>query len=157
MTEPTDGERAAFEAGVKFGTLYHQFAGTPVSPASAGSLARAMEDAIENQPFCTNVSVQVDEDRLLEAIGPPAGSANETADGSDDPPGTGDESSTDATAHGDESSADATAEADYVELTGTLFDATIEVERAGHAVTARMETERDYPLMWLEAVRRPDD
>ncbi|WP_254536918.1 dihydroneopterin aldolase family protein [Halomarina litorea] len=61
---PTDREVACFEAGVKFGTLYHQFAGTPVSPASAPSLERAMEDAIENQPYCEAVSVDILEDAL---------------------------------------------------------------------------------------------
>ena len=58
-TDPTDAEAACFEAGIKFGTLYHQFAGTPLSPASAPSLATAMEEAIENQPHCTDVTVDV--------------------------------------------------------------------------------------------------
>jgi len=62
--EPTDSEAACFEAGVKFGALYHQFAGTPVSPASAPSLERAMEEAIENQPHCVEVSVDILTDRL---------------------------------------------------------------------------------------------
>ena len=62
--DPTDAEVACFEAGVKFGALYHQFAGTPVSPASAESLARAIEAAIENQPHCTDVTVNIDEDRV---------------------------------------------------------------------------------------------
>jgi hypothetical protein len=62
--EPTDGEAACFEAGVKFGTLYHQFAGTPVSPASAPSLERAMERAIENQPHCADVSVDILTEKL---------------------------------------------------------------------------------------------
>ncbi|WP_436346975.1 dihydroneopterin aldolase family protein [Natronorubrum sp. FCH18a] len=63
-TDPTDAEAACFEAGIKFGTLYHQFAGTPVSPDSAASLARAMEDSIENQPHCTEVTVDVRIDEL---------------------------------------------------------------------------------------------
>lgn len=62
--EPTTPQEACFEAGIKFGTLYHQFAGTPVSPKSSESLARAMEDAIENQPFCSSVSVEILEDAL---------------------------------------------------------------------------------------------
>ncbi len=64
----TDAQRACFEAGIKFGSLYHQFAGTPVSPASAPSLAAAMEAAIENQPYCTDVRVDVREDALREAV-----------------------------------------------------------------------------------------
>lgn len=67
-TTPTDAQAACFEAGIKFGSLYHQFAGTPVSPDSADSLARAMEAAIENQPHCVDVTVAVETDRLAAAI-----------------------------------------------------------------------------------------
>jgi hypothetical protein len=56
---PTDAEQACFEAGIKFGTLYHQFAGTPVSPASSRSLETAMAEAIENQPYCEAVTVDI--------------------------------------------------------------------------------------------------
>ena len=62
--EPTTPQEACFEAGIKFGTLYHQFAGTPVSPESAVSLAAAIEESIENQPFCSSVSVDIIEDTL---------------------------------------------------------------------------------------------
>ena len=65
---PSDTEVACFEAGVKFGTLYHQFAGTPLSPASADSLARAMEDAIENQPHCESVRVEPRIDAIEAAL-----------------------------------------------------------------------------------------
>jgi hypothetical protein len=68
MSDPTDPQAACFEAGVKFGSLYHQFAGTPVSPASAASLAAAIEEAIENQPHCTEVTVDVREDVLAAAV-----------------------------------------------------------------------------------------
>jgi len=67
-TDPTDAEAACFEAGIKFGSLYHQFAGTPVSPDSAASLARAMEEAIENQPHCERVAVEVDAEALEAAV-----------------------------------------------------------------------------------------
>lgn len=66
-TEPKEAEIACFEAGIKFGSLYHQFAGTPVSPDSAGSLTRAMEAAIENQPHCESVTVEMDHDALATA------------------------------------------------------------------------------------------
>ncbi|MFB6141687.1 MAG: dihydroneopterin aldolase family protein [Halosimplex sp.] len=62
--DPTDAQTACFEAGIKFGSLYHQFAGTPVSPDSADSLARAMEEAIENQPHCESVDVEILTDEL---------------------------------------------------------------------------------------------
>jgi hypothetical protein len=48
----TDAQQACFEAGIKFGSLYQQFAGTPVSPTSTRSLETAMAASIENQPFC---------------------------------------------------------------------------------------------------------
>jgi len=57
--EPTTPQAACFEAGIKFGSLYHQFAGTPVSPDSARSLETAIERAIENQPYCESVSVEI--------------------------------------------------------------------------------------------------
>jgi len=62
--DPTDAQTACFETGIKFGTLYHQFAGTPVSPESAASLETAIEESIENQPHCASVTVDV----LTEAI-----------------------------------------------------------------------------------------
>jgi hypothetical protein len=65
---PMDAHEACFEAGIKFGTLYHQFAGTPVSPASARSLETAMAEAIENQPHCAAVSVDILDDVLEEAL-----------------------------------------------------------------------------------------
>ena len=68
MSDPTDPEVACFEAGIKFGALYHQFAGTPVSPASAPSLERAIEESIENQPHCTGVSVDIPAERLAEEV-----------------------------------------------------------------------------------------
>lgn len=55
----TDAQQACFEAGIKFGALYHQFAGTPVSPDSAASLETAIEESIENQPFCEAVTVDI--------------------------------------------------------------------------------------------------
>jgi hypothetical protein len=143
MPDPTDAEQAAFEAGIKFGALYHQFAGTPVSPTSAESLAVAMAESIENQPFCERVDVRPHEDRIQRAI---AGL---------DP--LGDETSGDELAPSDETAGeptDATDEADYTELTGTLFDAEIEVERAGVAVRGELATEDGYPLMSLADVER---
>jgi hypothetical protein len=62
--DPNPREEACFEAGIKFGALYHQFAGTPVSPASATSLERAIEEAIANQPHCESVAVDIDPEKL---------------------------------------------------------------------------------------------
>ncbi|QAU13320.1 hypothetical protein EKH57_11655 [Halorubrum sp. BOL3-1] len=64
----TDAQQACFEAGIKFGSLYHQFAGTPVSPSSTRSLEAAMEESIENQPHCEAVEVAIRDDRVADAI-----------------------------------------------------------------------------------------
>jgi len=74
---PTAAEQACFEAGIKFGSLYHQFAGTPVNPASAASLAAAIEAAIENQPHCEQVTVEMDTEALTAAIGDASASYTE--------------------------------------------------------------------------------
>jgi hypothetical protein len=74
--QPTDREVACFEAGVKFGSLYHQFAGTPLSPDSADALATAMEASIENQPHCEDVAVEMRDAELADALA--AGSADYT-------------------------------------------------------------------------------
>lgn len=65
---PDTAQEACFEAGIKFGTLYHQFAGTPVSPASSASLERAIAEAVENQPYCESVTVDVLEDALADEL-----------------------------------------------------------------------------------------
>ena len=67
-SDPTDAEEACFEAGIKFGALYHQFAGTPVSPDSAPSLETAIEESIENQPFADSVSVEILTDKLRDEM-----------------------------------------------------------------------------------------
>ena len=72
---PTTVETACFEAGIKFGSLYHQFAGTPVSPESTESLERAIEESIENQPACTSVSVTIHPEAVRAAIEAKPGTA----------------------------------------------------------------------------------
>lgn len=64
---PTRVQEACFEVGIKFGSLYHQFAGTPVSVASAESLERAMAESIENQPHCRDVEVSIDREAVRNA------------------------------------------------------------------------------------------
>jgi hypothetical protein len=57
-------ERAAFEAGIKLGTIYHQFVGTPISSSNVESLERAIEDGVRVQPFVEDVSVKIDRKSL---------------------------------------------------------------------------------------------
>ena len=70
MTDLTPRERACFEVGIKFGSLYHQFAGTPVSRSNAESLATAMAESIENQPYCERVEVDISEEALAASLDP---------------------------------------------------------------------------------------
>ena len=135
--EPTDPERACFEAGIKFGALYHQFAGTPVSPDSAPSLEAAIEESIENQPFCESVRVDILTERLADAIDhvPASDSEEELGGGS--------------LAEGEEASSGG-----YTELTGRFMEVEIVVEREGCEVVTRMEMEDGYPMMRIESVRR---
>lgn len=55
-----DGERAAFEAGIKLATVYHQFVGTPFNSASLGSLEKGIEAAIKVQPYVEDVTVKIE-------------------------------------------------------------------------------------------------
>jgi hypothetical protein len=138
---PTDAQQACFEAGIKFGSLYHQFAGTPVSPASAASLARAMEEAIENQPFCESVTVRILEDELAAAM---------DDDGSDGEEGSGG-------GGGEEHGAgeDATGGAGYAELTGRFMEVEMQIRYGSVTVETAMEMEDGYPLMRLSSVEEP--
>ena len=60
----TSRDRALFEIGIKMGTVFHQFVGTPVSLKNVEDLERAFSKSILAQPFVTNSMVSVDRDRL---------------------------------------------------------------------------------------------
>jgi hypothetical protein len=60
----TKRERAIFEAGIKLGTVYHQFIGTPVSASNVDSLERAIEEGVKVQPFVEKVRVKIDRTSL---------------------------------------------------------------------------------------------
>ena len=60
----TDRDRAAFEAGIKLGSLLHQFLGTPVTRKNVASLERAIEAAVRVQPLVQDVRVRIDRARL---------------------------------------------------------------------------------------------
>ena len=60
----TESERAAFEAGIKMGTVYHQFVGIPVSADNVEILEKAIEEGCRSQPFVESVDVRIDRTRL---------------------------------------------------------------------------------------------
>lgn len=53
-------ERALFEAGIKMGTIYHQFVGVPVDQNSAEILESAIEKGVLVQPYVDEVTVRID-------------------------------------------------------------------------------------------------
>jgi len=57
--ECTDRERAAFEAGIKLGAIYHQYVGAAVDARSAASLERAIEESTRSQPHVASVRVHI--------------------------------------------------------------------------------------------------
>ena len=56
----SEKERAIFEAGVKLGSIYHQYTGIPINDSNVEFLERAIEKAVSAQPFVTKVKVSID-------------------------------------------------------------------------------------------------
>ena len=65
----SDSERAAFEAGIKMGAIYHQFVGVPLSTDNVRTLERAMEAGCSVQPFVESVKVSIDRSMLRKKRG----------------------------------------------------------------------------------------
>jgi len=60
----SDRDRAAFEAGIKLGSIAHQYVGTPLTEATAPSLERAIEAATRVQPLVERVRVRINRERM---------------------------------------------------------------------------------------------
>jgi len=60
----SDRDRAAFEAGIKLGSIYHQYVGAPLTRGTASDLERAMESATRVQPMVEDVRIRIDRKRL---------------------------------------------------------------------------------------------
>src|SRR2546430_13986759 len=60
----TDRDRAAFEAGIKLGSIVHQYGGSPLTCATAPSLERAIEAATRVQPLVEPGRVRIDKERM---------------------------------------------------------------------------------------------
>ncbi|HOP67373.1 MAG TPA: dihydroneopterin aldolase family protein [Methanoregulaceae archaeon] len=60
----SDREQAIFEAAVKLGALYHQWVGTPISPATAHLVEKAIEGSVKLQPYVEEVSVHLDRELM---------------------------------------------------------------------------------------------
>ncbi len=66
----TDSQRATFEAGIKLGSVYHQFVGTPLSEQNVDIVERSIEEGVRVQPFVEDVKVQIDRSHLREKRSP---------------------------------------------------------------------------------------
>ena len=53
-------ERAVFEAGIKMGTIYHQFVGTPFNGDTVADLEGLIAETIGVQPYVDDVTVRID-------------------------------------------------------------------------------------------------
>jgi len=62
----TNSERAVFEAGIKLGTVYHQFVGAPISKDNVEVLEQSIAEGAKVQPFVVDASVKIDRKRLRE-------------------------------------------------------------------------------------------
>jgi hypothetical protein len=62
----TDSERAVFEAGIKLGTIYHQFVGAPLSSNNVEVLEESIAEGAKVQPFVKDANVKIDRSRLRE-------------------------------------------------------------------------------------------
>ncbi len=53
-------DQMVFEAGIKLGTIYHQFIGIPLDATNVDVVERAIEHAVRVQPFVLEVRVSID-------------------------------------------------------------------------------------------------
>ena len=63
-------ERAAFEAGIKLASLYHQYIGSPVNPESVDHFEKAMEKGMMAQPYVKKAKVAIDRHLLNASLTP---------------------------------------------------------------------------------------
>ncbi len=61
--------RAAFEAGIKLGALFHQFIGAPVSEKNVELLEKAIESCVRLQPYVKDVKIKIDCSKIKNAFG----------------------------------------------------------------------------------------
>ncbi len=65
----TDRERAIFEAGIKLGTVYHQYVGVPINMSNLTSLENAIKESVKVQPFVEEADVRIDPDMVKKRQG----------------------------------------------------------------------------------------
>lgn len=62
-----DTHIAAFEAGIKLGSLYHQFINMPINASMVDEVEKLIELSVSNQPYVEHVSVAIDREKVLKS------------------------------------------------------------------------------------------
>lgn len=65
----TDRERAIFEAGIKLGTIYHQYVGSPLNLSNVDSMEKAIGESAKVQPFVEDAIVRIDKELISKKQG----------------------------------------------------------------------------------------
>ncbi|MHB1709534.1 MAG: dihydroneopterin aldolase family protein [Thermoplasmataceae archaeon] len=65
----TERERAIFEAGIKLGTVYHQYVGVPINLSNLNSLENAIRESVMVQPFVESAEVSIDPEMVKKRQG----------------------------------------------------------------------------------------
>ncbi len=65
----SDRERAIFEAGIKLGTVYHQYVGSPLNLSNVDSMEKAISESAKVQPFVEDATVRIDKDMISKKQG----------------------------------------------------------------------------------------
>lgn len=53
-----DRERAIFEAGIKLGSIFHQYVGIPLNTNNTEAVERAIRESVMVQPFVREASIK---------------------------------------------------------------------------------------------------
>lgn len=66
--EINNRDKALFESGIKLGSLYHQFIGTPINLENTDIIIKCIEKSISLQPYVKNVKVVLNTKYISEKI-----------------------------------------------------------------------------------------
>lgn len=65
----TDRERAIFEAGIKLGSIYHQYVGVPMNQSNIDAMEQAIQKSVMVQPFVKSATVRIDRNMVKKSTG----------------------------------------------------------------------------------------
>jgi hypothetical protein len=65
----TDRERAIFEAGIKLGSVYHQYVGVPLNLTNIDALENAIAQSVKVQPFVDDATVSINKEMIKKSTG----------------------------------------------------------------------------------------